>query len=135
MQTTEVQDLDSATKEINGWLDIVGVRAKRREVCNGQIDTLVEAMQYGDISILNGVIKHKLVHPITELDLTTLEYRNRLSIGDKQKVANGAKIEATDFGGQTTATIAALTGKGYSHISKLSMPDYKIGEAIAIFFM
>jgi hypothetical protein len=133
--TTEVQDILSATKEINDWLDVVGVRPTRREICKGQIDTLVEAMQYGDISISNGVIKQTLVNPVTELDLTTLEYKNRLSIGDKQKVATGSKIDATDFTGQTIATIAALTGKGYSHISKLSMPDYKIGEAIAIFFM
>lgn len=127
-----VMNRDAAEKEIASWLDYKRIKESTREQYKGQIDVLVEAMQYGDITLnaTSYVIKQKLSFPVEGL-IDELEYKARMSVGDLNKVPT----KAGDFDGKVVAYIAALTGKGMSHIQKMDSEDYKIGQAIAVFFM
>lgn len=125
-----------ATKEVTAWLDYKRTKEAQRESLKGQIDTLVEAVMFGDVSINpdTQVITHKLIVPeATDKLYTELEYKPRISVGELQKASTNVK--ATDFDGKVVAYISALTGKGISHIQKLDSEDFKIGQAIALFFM
>ncbi len=64
---------------------------------------------------------------------TTLEYKARISIGDLQK--HTSNVKATDFEGKVIAYMAALTGQGMTSIQRMDNEDYKIGQAISLFFM
>lgn len=129
-------DFETASKEVTGWLDYKKVKASTRESYKAQIDMLIESVQDGTITIdpTTFAITHNLAVPVAGIDLTTLEYKPRLTVGEKQRMSE--KVKAVDIDGQIVATIAALTGKGMeTHIKKLDTEDYKISQSIAVFFI
>jgi hypothetical protein len=131
---SEVITKEKALKEVEAWLDYKKVKDGQKEALKGQVSTLVDAMQAGEITMDANtfVITQNLQFPVESL-FDKLEYRPRIEIGAIHKVS--AAVKANDFDGKTTAYISALTGKGFSHIQKMDSEDYKIGQAIALFFM
>jgi len=128
----EVMSRERAANEIKDWLDYKRVKASARESYKSQIEVLEEAMMTGDISLDNTTfeINQKLVFKVDGL-IDSLTYKPRMAVGDLNKVPT----KPGDFDGKIAAYIAALTGKGLSHIQKLDTEDYKIGQAIAVFFI
>lgn len=132
----ELVTKEVAVKEVESWLDYRRVKASQRETYKAQIGTLVEGVQFGDITI--DAEKHTITQAMqfpeaTKSLFTSLTYQPRISIGDLQK--HTTNVKATDFEGKVVAYMAALTGQGMSGISKMDSEDYKIGQAIALFFM
>jgi len=130
---TEVITKEQAEREITAWLDFKKVRPRQRAVFAAQYDTLVEAMQYGDI-IMDGetfVIKHKLITPVDGL-IDSLEYQPRKTVGELQKAANG--VGATDSDGRLNSILSCITGRGLSHLQKMYPEDFEICQAVAVFF-
>jgi len=127
---------EQATKEITAWLDYKKIKDSQREANKPQVDAMIDAMEAGTISMDENTyaITQKLDVPDSVGSLfTDLTYKARISIGELQRATSAVK--ATDFDGKITGYISALTGKPFSHIQKLDSEDYKIGQAIAVFFM
>lgn len=134
----DIMSREMAAQEITKWLDYKKVKETQRETNKAQVDTLVDAMQCGSLIMDNSSfsLTQKLDVPDTINALIggdTLTFKARISIGELQRASTNVK--ATDFDGKITSYIAALTGKAFSHIQKMDSEDYKIGQAIAVFFM
>jgi hypothetical protein len=125
---------ETATKEVNSWLDYKRVKDKNRETQSAQVDVLVEALQAGDITIDEKTfeITQKLIFPVDGL-VSELKYKPRISVGELQKACE--KVDAMDVSGQLISYVGALTGQGSAAIKKLDPADFSIGRAVAIFFM
>lgn len=130
----EVTTKENAVKEVTAWLDYKKIKNNQRETNSALVDLLVEAVQYGTITIDSNTfeITQKLDNPVPGL-LNDLKYQPRITVGDLHKVTS--VVKSGDIDGKVCAYIAALTGKGLSHIQKLDSEDYKVGQCIALFFM
>jgi len=128
-------DIKVATQEINSWLDYKKVKAAPKETYKAQIDTLIQAVCDGELTInaTTFELSQTLNCPVPELDLTVLKYVPRLTIGEMRKAS--VNVKPTDFDGKCIATIAAATGKAMSHLDKMDSSDYNTAQAIAVFFM
>ena len=134
----EVISREKATQEITVWLDYKKVKDSQREANKAQVDALIDGVQCGNLSM------NETTFALTQkLDVTdnistliggdSLTFKARCCIGELQRAS--ANVKAIDFDGKITAYIAALTGNSFSHIQKMDSEDYKIGQAIAVFFM
>jgi hypothetical protein len=126
----EVVAKEVAEKEVTAWMDYKKVKPSQRETRKADISVLVEAVQYGLITIdpsNDFQIKQTLEHPIAELATSELVYKSRANYFELQK---STAITKDSF----TGTMMALTGKPLSTIQRLDSEDCKIGYAIALFF-
>lgn len=123
---------DLAEKEVTAWLDYKRVKENKREAYKANIDAIVDAVFYGELSIDSSTfeIKQKLALPVEGL-FSELVYKPRLSVGELQKHRAGAKNMEDNI----IAAISALTGKSNSHIQKMDTEDYAISAAIGVFFI
>lgn len=127
---------DLAEQEVNLWLDYKRVKDSVRETQKAQIGVLIDAVQYGDVTIntTTFAITQKMSFPEATGGLySELVYKARISIGELQRACAAVKIG--DFDGRIAAYVAALTDKGVSHILKMDSDDFKVAQAIAVFFM
>lgn len=125
-------DFELAEKEVTAWLDRKKIMPLKRSALKYQIDTLIEAIQYGIISMDGtGKINHSLSFPIDTLD--SLEYKARVSPDAILKALNSLKSNSADS--RTIAYIAELTGQASGIISKLDPVDMNVAGSIAVFFM
>ncbi|KKL61274.1 hypothetical protein LCGC14_2196930 [marine sediment metagenome] len=127
--------LEKATEEIDGWLDRKKIYPSAREECSDQIDTLVEAISLGDLSLNDkGEFKHELLFPLKEEQaLTQLEYKARLNDRMLEPYLKG--IKAGDGVARIVAYLACLTSQAKGIIKALDTADRKITNAIVIFFI
>ena len=122
-----------ATIDIERWLDLKKVSAKKREDLKGEIDSMICFIEEGVLSIdENCIITHQLKFPIGENDsIKELTYKVRVSADDltdgQKGVTTGADLIA--------ANVATLTGKVKATIRKLDSEDYSVCKAIVAFFM
>jgi hypothetical protein len=128
--------LEIATEEVTKWLDKKKVYTSTRELYKDSVDTLIEAMVEGDLSLDTEtfVFTHKLLMPLEgELSITEFKYKHRMNDNMLKPHLNGVK--PSDADGRLTALIAALTDQPKNIISKLDSADKKICTSIAIFFL
>lgn len=132
---TEKVTKEIAVQEVEKWLDYKRIKQSQRDSQKAQIDVLIEAVMYGDITISDSAdtIEQVLAMPVKGLDINTLTYQSRITVMDLHKATDGVK--ATDFDGRLVAYVSALTGKSPSHLKKMESEDFKIAQAIAVFFM
>lgn len=122
-----------AVADVNRWLDLKKVSAKKRELLSSDIESMICAVEEGYLSIDEKcIIKHKLKFPIGENNsIEDLTYKVRVSADDltdgQKGVTTGADLIA--------ANIATLTGKVKATIKKLDSEDYSVCKAIVAFFM
>jgi hypothetical protein len=78
---------------------------------------------------------HKLNFPIEgeTNNIAELVYKPRLQVKELHRQLSG--IKAGDLELRVTAHIAALTGKVKATLQCMDTEDYKISEAISVFFM
>jgi hypothetical protein len=124
---------EQAEKEVNSWLDYKRVKPGAREAKQGNIDVLVEAVMYGDITIdpVSFKITHNLNFPIKddkgEVAVDKLQYVARLNLDNVQ-----TSVQSTD--GLTKGFGTALTGQPVAIIGKLDSCDAQILSSIGVFF-
>jgi|SRR6185437_5234676 len=129
---------DQAKLEIDGWLDYKKVSDKKRDTYKDAIDTLIDVMTNGVISIdENNKIIHTLIFPVKDSSgndaLTTLEYKPRISVGELQ--TRMKIVKAGDSDGRIMAYVSALTGQSAGMLAKLDTEDNTICQSIAVFFL
>lgn len=129
---------EKAQEEVDGWLDLKQVDEKKRDSYKDSIETLVNGVMAGLLTIDDkGFITHKLKFP-TEGDkestgVTDLKYKPRLKMSSVHAALQGTK--PGDAHGMVLAYVSALTGQPKNLIKDLDTEDYSIGQAIAIFFV
>lgn len=126
-----------AKKEIDQWLDLKGVRERKREQLAPFIDALQEGFEDG-ILVLNKETKkvvHMLQHPIGENGgIKQLEYVHRAKVTDVY--SHLKKVKPGDSDGRVIAHIAALSGQPFDVILGMDQgDDFEIAGAYATFFM
>lgn len=127
---------DIAAQEVQGWLDFKKIKEKKQESYKDQIEVLVDAVSEGTLEINPETknITQNLDFPIgSEMKVSKLEYKPRLTVGEIQSHMGGVK--ATDADGRITAYVAALTNQPKELIKKLDTEDNSIAQSIAIFFL
>lgn len=134
-----VVDEQTARKEIGNWLDFKKVKPNKREASQDSIDSLVDAMKYGQLKIdsKTHVITHTLDFPLQndqgEETVKSLEYRPRLTVQDQLSKLKGVKADDAD--GRVVAIIAAAANRPAAIIKRLDMQDYSIAQSVAVFFL
>ncbi len=127
--------LDVAEEEINKWLDCKRVNAKKRESYEDYIETLINAIADGFLTLSeDNALVQKLRFPLeNESPLSELSYKPRLKVSTIHTHLNGVK--SSDADGRICAYVAALTSKPKDVIKGLDTEDYSIAQAIAAFFL
>jgi len=126
---------DVAAQEIENWLDHKKVNERKREAYRDSIDTLVDAVSDG---VLTVDAEHNLVQSLKfptegEVPVNALRFKPRLKMSTIHLHLQGVKTADAD--GRILAYIAALTGTPKEVVRSLDTEDYSIGQAIAIFFL
>ncbi len=127
---------ETATADINAWLDAKRVSTKKREAYSDSIETLIDAVEMGDLVLRkadNFLIQTLQVPTDGEAPVKTLEFKPRLQVFEIHKQQENEK--ATDSNVIILAYVAALTGQVKGVIKKLYTDDYRICQSIAIFFL
>ncbi len=134
-----------AEADVNAWLDKKKVGEKTRESLKDYIDTLIEAVSTGTLTLDKGNEKdpaskptfkwtHNLLFPFeNESSLTSLTYECR--INDRMMKPNLTGVKLGDSDGRFNALIATLTRQPRTIIETLDTADKKISMAIGIFFL
>lgn len=126
-----------AEAEINGWLDYKRVGEKKRETYKDQIDSLVDAICEGFLSLKDDktfTLVYELREPIgSDSKISKLEFKPRLKMGVIHQHLQGVK--PSDADGRVCAYIAALTSTTKSVLSQMDSEDYAVPQSIAIFFL
>ncbi len=134
--------LEVAEKEVSGWLDLKKVNNSKRKSKKDQIETLVNAVCEGEVSInKDGTIIQTLKFaPISDTDskekidpLKSLVYKSRLS--GAQRAAAMKNGSDGDWMKVIFATASALTGEMKETFASLDTEDLGIVMAIASFFL
>lgn len=128
-------DIETATSDINRWLDHKKISERKRANLNDNIQSLVDAICDGRLIVnAENELQQKLVLPFgDEKKVDELKYKSRITIGLVQDYMKNVK--AGDADGRITAYVAALTGFPPASIKKMDTEDYSIAQAIAIFFL
>ena len=127
-----VMTYEQAEKEVNGWLDEKGVRPRKRKDSEDSIETLIEAVQDGDIYFdEDGNLIQKLSQKVG--DQEELTYQSRITL--KEVRVRLKNIKTNDIDGRVMAYIAAATKQPLGIIDEMSTNDYSLSQAVAVFFM
>lgn len=127
-----------AEEEVTSWLDKKKVYESTRETYKDSIETLIDAVCAGDLTLGDDFkFTHTLLFPIEgenkEIFFKELVYVPRLN--DKQLKPKLNGVKSGDADGRLNALVAALTSKTREEISNLDTADKKISMAIGIFFL
>lgn len=128
-------DIETATNEINRWLDYKKVDGKTRETNKDGIERLINGVCDGTLVMEDDcTITHTLKFP-TDGDgqIKELKYKPRVKVNAIHMHLQGGS--STDFDFRTLATAAAISGQHKNVLKTLDSEDYKITQAITFFFM
>ena len=123
-----------AERDVESWLDHKKIKGKKRESQKDAIETLIESVMEGDLVLDPDTFKftQTLLHPMGEIN--ELVFEPRLAMGKIRKKLKGIKI-TEDTTGYIMGYVATLTNQPYNVIDGIDADDYKIGQAIAGFFI
>jgi hypothetical protein len=124
---------EQATQEVEQWLDRKKVYASTREAQKDSIETLIEAMMNGDLTLdeKTNELNHKLLFPLDEVK--ELKYKSRLN--DKMMRPHLQGVKSNDADGRLNALTACLTSQPKAVIENLDSADKRIMMSIAVFFL
>ena len=134
----ELVDLDTARKEIEGWLDYKKIRDKKREDYRGNIDNLISLVQEGVLRVNDDhSITHVLNFPVdmgAGNPVTEVKYKARLEEREtRERLAALKTGDAID--NRMIAKFCALTGMSIGFQGKLDSSDSSIASEIILFFI
>lgn len=120
-----------ALKEVNKWLDYKKIRSKEREEKEAQIGILVDSIVDGSL-VLNE--DFSLVQKLDfELEnVKELVFKPRLTVAEINLKLRA--IDASKAHEMLVAYASAATGKPSEIIRRLDANDYKVANAINMFF-
>ena len=129
-------DFETASKNVESWLDHKKIRPNKREAHKEYVEDMISAVQYG-ILVINEdfTITQKLDFPIPgDEPLEVLTYAPRLHGAALDARMKGVKNGDGD--GRLNAVIAALTKQSINIPKKLdTSTDKSTALSIAIFFL
>lgn len=128
-------DRETAEIEVGKWLDFKRVKDSKRESSKETIETLIEAVQYGQLTLKDDMSwEQKLDFPIPgDEPMTTLTFKPRITVAETH--AKTKNVKASDVDGRIAALVASLTGKNTGLIIRLDSSDYSVSTSIALFFL
>ena len=134
---TEVVNIEKATEEVTAWLDRKKIPMSRRVDSQSIIDNLIEAVQYGYISISeDGKIKQTLQFPLEDSQkvvfLSELQYNNRSNTDAVLKIVGSMRVQTAES--NILARIAELTNQPMGYVMKFDSVDMIIAKSIGVFF-
>lgn len=132
----EVMTKEMAEQEVNAWLDRKKIFKSIRETNKDYIDTLVDAMCEGVLSLDQETWEwnHTLLFPIGENEsVKSIKYKPRLNDKMLKPFLNGVKNQDSD--GRLLAHVAALTNTPREVLASLDSADKRISMSVAIFFL
>lgn len=131
---TEKVAYEVAEKEINDWLEWRKIMPLQRESYKAQIAILVEAVQYGLLTLKDSCFKQTLLFEVGEEEkVTTLEYKPRINGVMLNPYLSGVK--SSDGDARVNAYLACLTGQSKQILKYLDPADTRIAESIVVFFL
>jgi hypothetical protein len=123
-----------AEKDVESWLDHKKIKTKKRESQKDAIETLVESMMEGDLVLDPDTFQFKQKLNFPAGSINELVFEPRMAMGKVRKKLKGVKI-TEDTTGYIMGYVATLTNQPYAVIESIDADDYKIGQAIAGFFL
>lgn len=132
MGTKNAMTPEMALTEVEKWLDYKRVKAKEREKQQAQIDVLVDGFIDGSLSLDkdNNIIQ-KLSFDFE--GTKEAKYKPRLTVGEINAKLKG--VDALSADERLVAYVSASTGAPMGIIKRFDMSDYKVAQAIAMFFL
>jgi hypothetical protein len=128
-------DIEIARQEVEKWLEYKRVGASKREAYKDAIDSLVDAVAFGQLTLEDDYhfVQH-LDFPIEgDEPIEELKFKPRIKVKEIYSKMRGVK--AGDADGRVMALIAALTGKPSAMVGMLETSDYSVSQNIALFFL
>jgi len=128
-----------ALKEVTKWLDHKKIDEKKREESEVQIETIVDAIVAGNLSLNKEfVFTHTLKFEIlAESDGSVVakefKYKPRLKMAEIE--AKMVNVDSSNSFGLIAAYVAALSGQSAAILKLMDTEDNKIAQAIAMFFL
>ena len=131
MEFSIVMQADQAEDEVNRLLQQKKIMPKRREALQIAVDSVVEAMTFGLVSISeDGTITQKLATPI--LPIETLVYVPRVAPETIMKKISELRVDNQT--NRNMCYLKAYTNQSEGVINKLEPADRNIADSIAFFF-
>lgn len=131
----ELISIETATKELNDWLDWQDITIEHRTgAFKGSVDKMAQAICAGNLIINpDKSLKQTLKHVIgIDAKVTELNYKASLIVADLVN-AEDSKDESEIAG--TKKYLRALTGEINGVIEKINDKDFRLCQAIVNFFM
>jgi len=131
-------NVETAKSEIHKWLEFKKMDEEKIEENAENIGTLAKAISAGHL-ILDEKFNliHELKWPILADDDSVvcdkLNFKPRLKVGELQ--AKTQNIKTSDAFALISAYISALTNQNSGIIKQLDSEDYKVAQAIVVFFL
>lgn len=134
----EVVNILTAEADVTNWLDAKKIKPAEREKNKDFINTLIDAVMYGQLSIDadTRVITQKLDFPLDDgkgnITLGTLTYQPRAAMGNLlSKTGNLKGISMAVY----IAYASTLTGEIIATLNRIDSEDFKVLQAITAFFL
>ena len=127
---------EQAEAEVQAWLDKKKVFGSSRESNKDHVDTLIDSICEGVLSLNqeNWKFTHKLLFPFgDQIKVEKLDYYARLN--DKMLKPYLSGVKPNDADGRLLAHISALTTQPRAILEELDTADKKIAFSIAVFFL
>lgn len=137
MPYTEVMPLEQATNEVNALLDSKKIRPKRREAIQSQVDTLIEAVTYGFLTISPEKIVMVLETPITSGDKPITEIEMKYRVAPEVLRAGLSRLKSGDMFAQLmNVGLAYVTTPNIVEavINKLEQSDRAVFDSLSLVF-
>lgn len=127
-----------AEKEVAKWLDGRKVKDKKREELSDTIEQIIGYFEEGVLRLSDGnVLVQNLDFPLENSEGTVtvkeLKYVPRVTVKKVNQSMNGVKTG--DLQGTLVGYTVALTGQVRAVIESLDLDDYKVSQAISMFFL
>lgn len=129
-------DKETATKEVDRWLDAKKVMPSKRENNRDAIEKLVECVMYGQLIVTdNDTLQQVLIWPLGDNEsIKTLDYRQRINLETINARIKRENIKATDVDARIMAYAAALTSQPTAILGKMDTEDTGLMQSIVSFF-
>ncbi len=134
----EVVALEQAQAEIDAWVEWRKLTPAQIEAHAGSINTLVEGIQYGMLTLKDNSFTQKLLFPVGKDEcVKELQYEPRVNSIMLSDYLKGTK--AGDIDDRLLSYIECMTAKttlvSRQHLKTLDPGDLRIANSIVVFFL
>jgi hypothetical protein len=128
-----VVSIETATADVNKWLDHVGVRKTERAAHDFFINHMIESVTLGHLIINDdNTITQKLIVPLGDGETSQIIYHPRFEMAAYH--TNIKNIPIDDGVGRIFGTLATLSKLPVAVFHKMNRADYNVIDKITVFF-